>query len=197
MAGFQLEVTGTPYQHHQLHQIRCSPEAQAQISTEILELLTKGAITETPLTPQSYVSQIFLVEKKDGGKRLVINLKGLNCYVKTEHFKMEGLHLLPDLLQSQDWMVKLDLKDAYLQIPIHPDYQHLLTFQWEDKSYMFQCLPFGLNAAPRVFTKLMKPVVGFLRQTGCRLIIYLDDILILHQNKDQLPTDHTVDHPTI
>ena len=26
-------------------------------------------------------------------------------------------NLLPDLLQSQDWMVKLDLKDAYLQVP--------------------------------------------------------------------------------
>ena len=51
---------------------------------------------------------------------------------------------------------------------------------------MFQSLPFGLSAAPRVFTKLMKPVVGFLRQNGCRLIIYLDDMLILHQDRGQL-----------
>ena len=111
----------------------------------------------------------------------MINLKGLNQFVKTEHFKMEGLHLLPHLLQPQDWMVKMDLKDVYLQIPIHPDYQHLLTFQWEEKNYKFQCLPFGLSAALRVFTKLLKPVVSFLRQIGCRLIIYLDDILLMHQ----------------
>ena len=51
---------------------------------------------------------------------------------------------------------------------------------------MFKCLPFGLSLAPRVFTKLMKPVVGLLRQNGCRLIIYLDDMLLLHQDKDQL-----------
>ena len=99
-----------------------------------------------------------------GRQRPVINLKGFNQFVKTEHFKMEGLHLLPDFLQPQDWMVKMDLKDAYLQIPIHPDYQHLLTFKWEGKTHKFQCLPFGLSAAPRVFTKLLKPVVGFLRQ---------------------------------
>ena len=80
----------------------------------------------------------------------------------------------------------MDLKDAYLQIPIHPDHQHLLTFRWEEKTYKFQCLPFGLSAAPRVFTKLMKPVVGFLRQIGCQLIIYLDDILLMHQEKPQL-----------
>ena len=156
----------------------------AQISTEVTDLINNWAIIETQVVEQSFVSQIFLVEKKDGGQRPVVNLK---CqYVKTEHFKMEGLHLLPDLLQAQDWMVKLDLKDAYLQVPIHPNHQHLLTFQWEGKSYMFKCLPFGLSSAPRVFTKLLKPVVGFLRQIGCRLIIYLDDMLILHQNREQL-----------
>jgi len=43
------------------------------------------------------------------GQRPVINLKGLNSFIKIENFKMESLHLLPDLIQSQDWMVKLDL----------------------------------------------------------------------------------------
>ena len=33
---------------------------------------------------------------------------------------------------------------------------------------MFKCLPFGLSSVPRVFTKLLKPVVGFLRQIGCQ-----------------------------
>ena len=116
----------------------------------------------------------------------MINLKGLNSFIRVEHFKMEGLHLLPDLIQSQDWMVKLDLKDAYLQVPIHQDNQSLLQFQWEQKTYQFVCLPFGLTSAPRVFTKIMKPVVGALRQMGIRLIIYLDDILIMHQEKDHL-----------
>ena len=71
----------------------------------------------------------FLVEKKDRRQRPVINLKGLNKFVKMEHFKMEGLHLLPDLLQQGDWMAKMHLKDAYLQVPIHPDHQSFPTFQ--------------------------------------------------------------------
>ena len=120
------------------------------------------------------------------GQRPVINLKGLNQFVRTEHFKMEGLHLLPDLLQPGDWMVKLDLKDAYLQVLIHQEHQPLLTLQWKENFYMFKCLPFGLSAAPRVFTKVFKPIVGFLRQVGCCLIIYLDDMLIMHHNRDQL-----------
>jgi len=89
----------------------------------------KGAIIKTQLSPLSFVSQLFLVEKKGrGGQRPAINIKGLNNFVTMEHFKMEGLHLLPDLIQLADWMVKLDLKDAYLQVPIHKDHQCLLQF---------------------------------------------------------------------
>lgn len=49
--------------------------------------------------------------------------------------------------------------------------------------YEFACLPFGLSSAPRVFTKLMKPVVAQLRKQGIRLIIYLDDILIMAETE--------------
>ena len=183
VAGYQLDLISTPCQTHMPHQIQTTVENATLITAEVAELLSKGAIVETQLSPDSYVSQIFLVEKKDGGQRPVINLKGLNQFVKQEHFKMEGLHLLPDLLQPGDWMAKMHLKDAYLQVPIHPDHQPLLTFLWEEKCYKFTCLPFGLSSAPR---KLMKPIVGFLRQVGCRLIIYLDDLLIVHQDNVQL-----------
>ena len=37
----------------------------------------------------------------------------LNLSVKTEHFKMEGIHMLKDLLKVGDWMAKINLKDAY------------------------------------------------------------------------------------
>ena len=40
-------------------------------------------------------------------------------------------------------------------------------------------MSFGLNVAPRVFTKLMKPVIAWLRGQGVRMIIFLDDILLL------------------
>ena len=79
-----------------------------------------------------------------------------------------------------------DQKDAYLQVPIHPNHQKFLVFKWNNSFYQFQCLPFGLSTAPRVFTKLLRPVVEFLRQIGCHLIIYLDNILLLHQDRDQL-----------
>jgi len=99
---------------------------------------------------------------------------------------MEGLRILLHLIQENDWVIKIDLKDAHLQIPIHQGSQHLLQFLWEHKVYQFSVSPIGLTSAPRVSSKVMKPVVGTLRHMGIRLVIYLDDILILHQGKEEL-----------
>ena len=40
-----------------------------------------------------------------------INLKKLNEWVKPQHFKIEGMGTLKELLRVNDWMVKVDLKD--------------------------------------------------------------------------------------
>ena len=96
---------------------------------------------------QQFVSQIFVVPKKDGTHRPVINLKALNKFVKCQHFKMEGPQMIKDLLQKEDWMVTVDLKDAYLSIPITAAQWNLLRFKWQDQTYKFRCLLFGLSSA--------------------------------------------------
>ena len=76
-------------------------------------------------------------------------------------------------------MVKLDLKDAYYAISIDRFHRKYLAFQFQGVTYQFDCLPFGLTSAPRVFTKIMKPAIAWLRQLGCQMIRYIDDNLIL------------------
>jgi len=159
---------------------------QELVSIEIQTMLEKQAISVVQSDQRGFVSQIFLVPKKDGGHRPVINLKALNKFIVEEHFKMEGFHMVKDLVKPGDWLAKIDLKDAYFLVPIDPSHRKYLQFQWQDSLYQFQCLPFGLSCAPRTFTKLMKPVVAFLRERGIRLIIYLDDILLLCSCQDTL-----------
>jgi hypothetical protein len=62
------------------------------IDTQVAALLEKGAIEEVALHPPTlgFVSNIFLVQKKNGKMRPVINLKKLNAaHLDTPHFRME------------------------------------------------------------------------------------------------------------
>ena len=97
--------------------------------------------------------------------------------------------MLRDLLKENDHLVKIDLKDAYFTIPIWKNHQKYLRFLWKDTLLEFTCLPFGLASEPLVFTKILRPVVALLRKQGVRLIIYLDDILIMAESVE-FPKTH-------
>ena len=75
-----------------------------------------------------FLSQTFLVPKKDGSSRLVINLRPLNQFLQQVHFKMESLGMMRDLLREGDWMASIDLKDAYLSVMIWEDHRKYLRF---------------------------------------------------------------------
>lgn len=132
---------------------------------------------------------LFAIPKKSGGHRPIINLKPLNRFVEYEHFKMESLKSVKFLVREREWMTKVDLKDAYLTVPVHLEHQKYLRFYWGNKLFQFSYLPFGLASAPRIFTKLLKPVIGHLRKQGIRFIIYLDDILIVSSSEEEARKD--------
>ena len=156
------------------------------MNKEVKSLLQKQAVTIVPPCRDQFISRLFLVRKKDGSYRPVINLKPLNAFIQKSHFKMEGVSMIKDVLQPGDWMCSLDLKDAYLSVSITKEHQRYLRFLWEGRIFEFTCLPFGLCSAPRTFTKLLRPVMAHLRSQGLRTIIYLDDMLIMHQDQDSL-----------
>ena len=83
------------------------------------------------------------------------------------------------------WAASLDLKDAYLHIPIAPASQRFLAFEYRGESLKFTTLPFGLSTSPRVFTRVAGAVVAELRRRGVLLFAYLDDWLVLGDSLEQ------------
>ena len=63
-------------------------------------------------------------------------------------------------------LVKMDLKDAYRMIPIHPHDHHLLGIRWQDQVYVDRSLPFGLRSAPKIFTAFADAVTWAIHQRG-------------------------------
>ena len=157
-----------------------------QLEEEVASLLSKGAVEEIiPECPGHY-SRIFLVPKKNGKLRLIIDLSVLNQFVYTQTFKMETQRKVKDPIQLNDWTFSLDLTDAYLHVPIHPRSRKYLRFTLRGRVYQFKALPFGLSTSLFLFTRLLAVIAAFLRRRAITLHPYLDDWLARNQNHRRL-----------
>eukprot|EP00029_Vermamoeba_vermiformis_P001978 TRINITY_DN1224_c0_g2_i2.p2 TRINITY_DN1224_c0_g2~~TRINITY_DN1224_c0_g2_i2.p2 ORF type:complete len:659 (+),score=31.17 TRINITY_DN1224_c0_g2_i2:837-2813(+) len=182
--GLTIDFHQRPYQHSVPHQWAKDVESEAAlIQRELDSLLEMGVVEEVPFVPpghNAFYSVMFTVAKKGTDRRRpVLNLKPLNRFVRYEHFKMEGLHTIRDLIRRGDYMAKVDISNAFLHVMLHPRVRDYFRFTWKGKCYRFKAMPFGLSSAPRIFTKIMKEVVAHLRAQGVRLAFYIDDIIIL------------------
>ncbi|XP_071133050.1 uncharacterized protein [Mytilus edulis] len=121
--------------------------------------------------------------------RPVINLRPLNGYLQKKHFKMDSLTKVLNIVKPGDWAITLDLSDAYLHVPIFPSHCQYLRFYLQNQAFQFKALCFGPTSAPRVFTKIVSVVAAYLRTKNIRLVVYLDDWLIINQQKAHLCLD--------
>jgi hypothetical protein len=119
------------------------------------------------------------VEKNSSGKlRLCQDLRWINGHLPNVEFRMESLHTeLGDVVQPADKLLTTDIEKAYYCLPLHPDAQAYLGWQWRGKYYMPTCLVFGLSTAPRIFTKIMRPMMAFMRSLGVRVLGMIDDYM--------------------
>ena len=141
------------------------------------DLLSAGAVEET--SSLMFQGPLFSVPKKDSDKRRVIlDLSALNKSILCPSFKMTTLQEVRRVLPLGAFSTSIDLKDAYWHIPVHPYYRKFLGFSIGGKKYRFRAMPFGLNVAPRIFTKLCRPILQELRRRGVNLLVYLDDWLV-------------------
>ena len=154
------------------------------IQEEINNLLEKEAIKAIPHNQAKFVSNFFLVKKKSGGFRPVINLRNLNQFIHTEHFTMEAITNLTTILSKDDWIMIIDISDVYLTNYISKQgIQGLCSFAVSNQTYRFLCMPFGLNDAARAFKKTMKHTVAKVRALGFEVLVYLDNWIFATQTR--------------
>jgi hypothetical protein len=120
----------------------------------------------------------------------MLDCQKLNQFVQVEHFKMERIPALRDLIEKDDFICKIDLKDAYVVVPIHEDSKDYLSFENRGTVYRYQLLAFGLSISPRIFSKLMRYAIEPLRKEGIRLTYYLDNICLLAKTKEEMNYIH-------
>ncbi|KAJ0169654.1 hypothetical protein K1T71_014839 [Dendrolimus kikuchii] len=151
----------------------------------IADLLQLGAVHKCKHTSGQFISSIFLRQKPNGKFRFILNLKSLNKFIKTEHFKMENIRTATKIIDRNFYMCSIDLKESYFLVNIAPEHRKYLRFEFENALFEFTAMPYGLSTAPSTFTKLMKPVVSYLRGQGFLSTLYLDDYLCIGRSYDE------------
>ena len=155
------------------------PEKQSLIRQEVNTMLTKQAIEEVKGDiGLGYYSRLFLVAKKNGKLRPVINLKKLNKFLDIPRFHMETIQTVWETLSPGNYTFSLDLQDAYFHVPIHVNFRKYLRFAFEGKIYQFRALPFGLSTSPWAFTRVVSEVKKMVHLLNIMLNLYLDDWLV-------------------
>lgn len=178
--GFKLPFTSLPVQKYIPGQIQFSDMENTEINLEIARLLEIGAIAECIHEQNEFISNIFTRKKSNGKIRIILNLKALNEFLVYEHFKMEHMEYICELVHLNDWFGSIDLSDAYFSVPIDISHWKYLKFNWNGKLYCYKVLVFGLSVAPRIFTRLCKPLLAELRgKHHIKCSLYIDDMIII------------------
>ena len=126
---YSIQVSSSPFD--------CSDKSESIllpiITRKIGELLKKQAVerVRNPGTPSFYSQLFWLVPKKKGKLHPVIDLSSLNQYINKQHFKLETVKSVRQLIMANDWAVSIDLMDAYLHVPIHLTSRKYLRFIYE------------------------------------------------------------------
>ncbi len=162
-----------------------TPAVETVPDQEVKELLEKQAVhpVDHKLQTEGFISSMFVVPKKDGGNCPVVNLKPLNQYLVYEHFKMEGIHMLRDLLQQGDFFGE-DRSKGCLSVGTHQEKSPKVSSLSLARKHARVCLPsLRLSYSPKGFHKIDEARCTF-EAESIRLIIYLDDILVMAESQD-------------
>ncbi|KAA6392681.1 MAG: hypothetical protein EZS28_011792 [Streblomastix strix] len=127
----------------------------------------------------------FLVKKLSGKFRRIIFCKTVNKNLQTQHFKIEGITDARSALLLQGFTITWDFQSAQCHGIVFKELQNCLAFGFGGVIYSYTTMPFGIGTAPRLYTKIMFPVLATLRSKEVCTTAYLGDGIAQLQTKQE------------
>ena len=192
--GFRIGLRANPKTHSSAGNSPSATE-HAEVVTAFLDEQISQGFMIGPFPPEAcanvQVARLAVVPKKTAGKfRVVINLSAPesasvndNLHRSLTHVaysSIEDAVLLMHHLGRSCLMAKVDIRNAYRLLPVHPNDRGYLGIKWQDQVFVDCQLPFGLASSPAIFSAVAEALEWILHSRGVRCCIhYLDDFLIL------------------
>lgn len=193
-AGFRI---GFDYDSHRCKKVKQNMRSALENPDVVRSYLTNECMEGRvlgPFNPQTlpmvHTSKFGVIPKSSGGWRLILDLSSPEgasvndgiaedlcslSYVTIEDAAREVVSYGPGCLLS-----KVDIKQAYRMVPVHPEDRLLLGMVWDEGLFVDTALPFGLRSAPKIFTAVADALEWMAKREGVESILhYLDDYLII------------------
>ena len=184
--GYKIPFYSTP-QSVYLSNNRSAVTHSDFVVQAIGDLLNRGLVVECSERP-FVVNPLTVSVQNSGKKRLILDLRHVNKHLWKSSVKFEDIRTAMLFIKQNDFCFKFDLHSAYHHIDIFEPHTTFLGFAWQfegkTKFFKFSVLPFGLSSACYIFTKLTRPLVKKWRGEGKQVLMYLDDGLGCHSDRD-------------
>jgi hypothetical protein len=164
--------------------------------SQIVEEIQNGRYKIVDYQPK-IISALGAIPKNSGKVRLIHDCSrprnhAVNDFAETDKFRYQSIQDAVDLISENDFLVKLDLSQAYRVVKIHPSNHEVTGLQWtfsgHDKptNMVDTRLPFGAKCSPYIFNKLTQAVRAIMASMGFdRVIAYLDDFLVITSTREE------------
>lgn len=144
-----------------------------KIEVELQRMVKQGILT--PVKFSQWAAPIVPVCKEDGSIRLCGDYKvTINQALKMESYPLPRIDDIFAALEGGVKFTKLDLSQAYLQLPMEEASKEFLTINTHKGLFQFNRLPFGVSTAPAIFQRAMDSLLQGLKGVS----VYIDDILV-------------------
>ena len=146
---------------------------KAAIEEELDKLEASGVIKK--VAHSEWAAPIVPVPKKNGKFRICGDYKvTINQALDVDQYPLPKPEDLFATLAGGKKFSKLDLSQAYQQLPLDEESMKYVTINTHRGLYRCTRLPFGVASAPALFQKLMDSVLQGIQHVIC----YIDDILV-------------------
>ena len=91
----------------------------------------------------------------------------MNKYAKTEEYPLPRIEDLFAALSGGQEFTKLDLANAYLQLPLEDKSRQYVTINTHKGLFKYNRLPFGVASAPAIFQRTIESLLPRNEARGC------------------------------
>eukprot|EP00117_Sycon_ciliatum_P048584 scpid24912/ scgid3571/ Uncharacterized protein K02A2.6 len=153
---------------------------KSKVEAELTRLQTEGVIK--PVDHADWASPIVTVRKKNNSIRLCADFKvTINKHIEPNQHPIPNPTDLLSELSGGSVFSKLDLSQAYAQLPLDEQSQSYCVISTHKGLFAFTRLPFGVSSAPSIFQKTIEQILRGIPG----VVIYFDDILISGKSQQE------------